>query len=289
MTTDELQQLVTVSGLSCRVKSDEVALHVCPFCGNEKWNMELSAVKGVYHCWACRTGGRLDAFLHQLTGQQFHIDVTKQDRKKQAKATPPDALDFQSLPVADVLSANTYLAKRGITADLAAMYGIRVCTQVGHLLEARIVIPAREFWTGELLGWMGRSYTGKRPKYKSTLGRQAIIGWRQHSRKVPIVMVEGALDGIAVHRAGFTAAVLGGSGVEDAEVFAARAIENSLIVMLDGDAGPQATRLYWRLKTVHTNVRLQYLEPGQDPAGLGPEIIRDLLSAQPLASDRHPD
>lgn len=277
MTTDELQVLVTTLGLQNRVKREEVVIATCVFCGNEKWNLELSAEKGVYHCWACRAGGRLDALLTQLTGKSYQLQVQARDKKK-AVAPPPGAVDFLTKPVAEIPSALHYLARRHVTMDVATAYGLRVCTQVGHLLEGRLVIPVRDFWTSEMLGWIGRTYTGGHPKYLSSIGRKVVFGWRQRSKEEPVVLVEGAFDGIAVHRAGYHAAVLGGTGGSGVVELVARLPEGALVViMLDGDAVTQATRLYWQAKQVHEKVEWVVLPVGTDPADLAPDQVREYV------------
>jgi len=265
-------------GLQSRVKRDEVILATCIFCGNEKWNLELSAEKGLYHCWACRAGGRLDGVLSQLTGKTYRLDVHKREKPKHT-APPPDAVDFSSTSIGDVGSALHYLMRRGITLDTAAIYGLRVCTQIGHVLQGRIVIPAYDFWTGATLGWIGRNYTNGRPKYISTIGRKVIFGWRQRSRTAPVVIVEGGFDGIAVHRAGFHAAVLGGTGGAGVQELCARlAPELSVVIMLDGDAVQQATQLYWQATQVREKVAVVPLLPGVDPGSLSPDQIQEYVS-----------
>jgi len=96
------------------------------------------------------------------------------------------------------------------------------------------------------------------------------------------VVVEGHLDGIAVRRAGFSAAVISGIGFGDLSDWAARLLpEQWAIVMLDGDAPEPANRLYWNIAAVRgeERVRLVTLDPAADPASLGPEAVRQLVQA----------
>ena len=42
----------------------------CPFCGDQKQNLELNGEKNVFHCWVCGTGGgliRFYALLHDVS------------------------------------------------------------------------------------------------------------------------------------------------------------------------------------------------------------------------------
>lgn len=276
MDQSELRRELIVAGISCRVKGDEVQIETCIFCGSPKWKLELSADRGVFHCWVCRSGGRLDAILSKITGGAYHLPVTLQG-KPQARPVQ-QVEEFRSLPIAEARAAALYLSRRGIQPDVAAWYGLRLCQQSGHRLDGRIVIPARDFWTGEILGWVGRAYCGGGPKYLSTMVRRVVTGWRVRSPTVPTVLVEGPFDGIAVHRAGFHAAVLGGTGAPDLEEFASRLSSNTMVVvMLDADAVSQATRLYWQIQQVHSAVQLIYLPSNTDPADLSPQTISHLV------------
>jgi DNA primase len=285
VTTDELRVVFVTSGLSCRVQRAEVTLEVCTFCGNERFNLGCSPEKGVYYCWACHAGGRLSDLLRKLTGQDIHIPVVRKEKTDKPKS-PAAAIEFKSLPITEVGSAAQYLARRGISPFVAAQYGMVVCIDDTHRLNGRIAVPLRDFWTGELQGWTGRSYTGKEPKYLSTLPRKIITGWRTRNTSTPAVVVEGPMDGIAAHRAGYQVAVLSGiadSGIVD---WAARLPEQTPVaIMLDDTALDEARRLYWQILPLRPGVlKVMELPEGQDPASLGVEGVRQALSAAGLTS-----
>ncbi len=278
--SEELQSVLRTSGIDSRIKGDEVAIEVCPGCGNEKWNVEMNAAKAVWHCWACKAGGRLSALLKTLTGQEYRITASAARGNKPTKAAPlTTPAEFQFLSITAVPSAKQYLDARGVTADVAATYGLQVCSEKGHMLEGRIVIPAREYWTSAVVGWIGRSYTGKRPKYMSTLPRKVITGWRVRDQAAPAVMVEGPMDGIAAHRAGFNAAVLSGMGGAGVLEWASRVSPRAPIaILLDAEAIEQARRLYWEVGQVRPgSVALVGLPAGEDPASIGPAAVRDAV------------
>jgi hypothetical protein len=286
VTPEDLRELLIVAGLPCRVRRSEVVVVTCYFCGNEKSNLELSAEKGVYKCWACNASGRLSVLLEQITGQVHHIPVQR-GPKRDAGPRPGAATPFQSKPVAEVPSAVRYLERRrGLSVQVATEYGLVVCMEPGHLLYSRLAIPARDFWTGVILGWIGRSYTGGHPKYLSTLERKVITGWRVRDAGQPTVLVEGHLDGIAVHRAGYHAAVLSGTGSSGVEEWAARVPPLSpVVVLLDGGAQTEATRLFWMVSKVRERVSLLPLIGDQDPAALGPAVLRELITQRLITTD----
>lgn len=287
MTSEELRQTLTASGYQCQISRTEVKLEVCYFCGNDRYNLECSASKGVYHCWVCKAGGRLSDLLEKLTGKQHNIPV-QIDGTKQRKELPTPAV-FKAMAVADVHTAQHYLGRRGISAAVAAQYGMVVCTEEGHPLEGRIAVPLKEYWSGAQVGWVGRSYTGKLPKYISTLPYKMITGWRTRDRDTLSVVVEGPFDGCAVHRAGYQAAVLSGVGGEGILDWASRVDPTGrIVILLDGDALAQAARIYWMIKPiVGDRVSIvSFPNTSDDPAQVGPEGIRALID-QTLRAQGH--
>ena len=274
MTPAELQQILTVAGLEARVHGQEVQVRVCTSCGNEKWNLELNAERGLLHCWACRTGGRLDQWLRRLTGQEHHIPVVR-DGPRAAPSQLPAAPPLKTAPIAEIYTASRYLERRGISAVVAAQYGMGVCVDEAHQLYGRIVIPAHDYWTNTIVGWIGRSYTGKFPKYLSTMPHRVITGWRGRGIPGPVVVVEGPLDGVAAHQAGFDVAVLSGIGSHEIVEWAARLDPAvPVAVMLDGDAVAASLRLYWQMVPLRSAgvVRVP-LAAGEDPSLVGPARI----------------
>lgn len=285
VTIEELLRLVESGGVSCRAKRDEVAIEVCCYCGNAKFNLELNPGRAVFYCWACRTGGPLGAVIRQLTGHAIDVradpNARRAERARRAQApAAAEALQFQATALRDSSVAVAYLTARRLTLAEAVAYGLVVCAQPDHRLYGRLAIPALDYWTQRQIGWVGRTMTNQRPKYLSTLQTQTVFGWRGQAG-APIVVVEGPFDGLAVHRAGCTAAVLGGVSTPDATAWAARLPSDAqLTVMLDGEAVDVATKLYWQLAQVAPGrVAFARLPVGEDPASIGPQGVITHLSA----------
>lgn len=282
MNSRELAQVITAAGWECREQRDEVKVRTCYFCANDKFNLELHADKGVYHCWACGRGGRLDAFLKALTGQEYHITVAERGapRAKAVKAVAPKD-GPQLAPLSSVPSAALYWERRGLSLAAATQYGAGVCVDTKHQLAGRIVLPLRDFWTADIVGYVGRSYTGRNPKYLTTLPVKMVTGWRVRDHRVPAVVVEGPFDGLAAHQAGFTVAVLGGTGTAGITDWAARLpAQTPVAVLLDGDAAAMAERLYWQLAPLRSSAPcvLVRLESEEDPSSIGQHGISEKVS-----------
>lgn len=281
MTTDELKDQLALAGIPARIRRDEVLLETCPVCGNAKWNVELNPSTGIWGCWAHGKGGRLDSLLSMLIGGSHHIPVHSRgglrDRRLGAAPPSPPPEEFAKRSASEVLSAATYLSRRGLGPEEVKAYGLTVCVEPKHRLEGRIVIPAYDYWTGRLVAYVGRSYTGQRPKYITTAQVRVITGYRVRQHGTPTVIVEGQFDGIATHRAGFNTAILSGITSEAVEEFAARVEpESRLVLMLDGEAREEARKLTARIGAVRP-VATVYLPDGVDPGSLHPLVVRAVI------------
>lgn len=279
MTQDELCALLRLHGMSIRTRSDEVLVEVCPHCGNSRWNLELNARLGIFNCWACPYSGTLSTLLHRLTGEKYDVPVNLET----SPGTPgirtlshPNTPENKS--VEDAPLALRWLRDRGISRQDVHTYNLRLCTERGHRLFGRIMYPQQEFFTNELFGYGGRSYIkGIRPKYLTTAETRT-IGGLKHRRHSPVVLVEGYFDGLAVHRVGYTAAILFGSGSREVEVLGRRLPPKlPLILALDGSAWEQANRWYWTLKPLHTETRIIRLPEMEDPGSMSSKDLENML------------
>lgn len=279
MRPEDLLRELKISGYSSRIAGEEVKVETCWFCANDRWNMELNGPRGVYHCWACGSSGRLDALLTRTLGGNYEIPIQLSGGNF-LPGLHPKAPEFQHRPAEEVESATTYLRTRGFAPHIIRTYGLLVCVEEGHSLFNRILFPIREFWTNLIVGYAGRTYTGRHPKYLYDIDHRVIAGHRHRRASTPTIIVEGPMDGIAVHRAGFQAAVLSGISAARIEEFAASfhsLTPEPLIILLDGDAKDAARRLLWTLKPIHPAIQLD-LPPGRDPADFSPRVLSEFLA-----------
>lgn len=285
MTNEELRAILVAAGVECRIKGHNILVHVCPYCGSDRWNLEICAPKGFASCWVCKMPkpGRADIAVELLTGSKLRIQTTSRERRSAPVQIGDRPQEFQTLPIAEVPSAADYLSRRGYDSEVAREFNLSVCVEEGHQLYGRIIIPIRDYWSGNVLGWTGRTYTGQWPKYLSMLPAIQVTGWRAPGKKTPAVVVEGHLDGIAVRRAGFSAAVLGGITISDLGEWAGRLLPDQwAVIMLDGDAASAASRLYWNIAAVRTTAMLALVKLGEeeDPASMGPAgVHRHVMAA----------
>lgn len=279
MTPDALEQRLKAYGISCRVRNNEVVVERCANCGNEKWNLEINVVTGVFHCWACGDGGRADVAVKKLTGIQIHIEVNK-DREWTPTIQRSPPVEFLGGSTLDNDGANQYLVERGLNTVDQRVYETKVAKENPQdaMWKSRAILPLNEYWTQKTVGYMGRSFIGAVPKYYAwwEKNKKQIVGYRRNSDLH--VIVEGLFDGIKVHKAGFNAVVLTGIMGPEIEEWAARVpTGHNVAVCLDGSASAEARKLYWRIWPIHPTTMLLKLPVDLDPGQLDPVVLETFI------------
>lgn len=171
------------------------------------------------------------------------------------------------------------LRREGVDLALAVKAGLAKEGQRGYydFYRGRLMIPTRAL-TGETIAFGGRLVGEGEPKYLNTTttpvytkGRYLFaLGTARRSaqREGEIIVVEGYLDCIALHQAGFTHAVasLGTSfTVEQAREL--RKATDRVVLCFDGDAAGQAAtaKSIATLLAEELDVRVVLLPGGDDP------------------------
>lgn len=283
MSPDELRNHLLLHGVRCKVRRTEVMIETCVYCGNTKYNLELNPGIGAFHCWTCGKGGRVDGFLKEVTGLTIHIPVTGRSTGAPGKTRVGVVLDaaFLGDPAVDVPHISSYLHTRHISGVDMAVYQIKAGR--GGIWENRAVMPLLEYWSRQVVGYVGRTVMpNERPKYFTEwyTPTKWITGHR--TRSEIHVVVEGPFDGIMVHRAGFNTAVLAGTAATKGvlEEWSARApFAHDVVVLLDGEAAAEGKKLYWRIRPIHEKVYVGVLPVGVDPAQLDPRVITQFVQA----------
>lgn len=279
MNVQDLADVIRVRGHQVRVKGTEVVFRTCLYCGNQRWNLEASGDKGVYHCWAGGCSGTVAGLLADIgasvpAGLEVRVDQARPGTRapKAVHGTVP--LDTQP-------SALAYLAQRGVDESTAQWLGIQVQTQGDY--TPRVVIPLQEFWFRYPIGYISRGYgPAGGPKYLvEAQCSDSLPGWGWTYQSDTVVLVEGVFDALAVRKAGYPVAMLLGTGrVKQAVRWASLAPpEARVLVMLDYDALNQALALANELRTVRWRVDVATVPEGMDPGALPPEQLKALVEA----------
>ena len=216
-------------------------------------------------------------------------------------------------------SLRTHLLREGFEGDQLAAAGIVRVGDDGQqrdLFRGRLIIPIRDA-DGRLAGFGGRALDDSQPKYLNSPQSEvfdkshilyALDRARDDIRKSGVVIVEGYMDAIAAHQAGFQNVVASmGTALTESQVAAISRLTGSVTMALDQDtAGQQATlrslESSWRIYQSRAagqsggttllqrrelpEIRIASMPPGQDPDDVirrSPEEWRRLVaSAKPL-------
>ena len=252
--------------------------------------------------------------LASAQGSQAREYLEKRGLEKKAV----DAFEIGLSP-SDGESLKNHLTREGHTPEQLAAAGVARAGDDGSihdLFRGRLMFPIRDS-RGQLAGFGGRSLDGSEPKYlNSPQGEvfdksRILYGLdraREEVRKDGAVIVEGYMDAIAAHQAGFNNVVASmGTALTEHQVDEIRRLTGNVTMALDQDsAGQQATMrsLESSLRIYHSRVagksqgttllqrqelpelRIIALPDGQDPDEVihrsPAEWSRLLESAKPL-------
>lgn len=248
----------------------------CPKCdgGGNKYNLEVHASKGVFHCWSCGYKGKiLRLFKDYASDRQWSVLRTLPIYREstgelkttttQGSATtarPRETLgSFRSLttPWNDSIhyyAAINYLKARGIDETVIKKWDIAYSEKGPN--KFRIIVPSRAA-TGELEYYVARGfYDYVKPKYRNPqVPKQAIIfGERFVDWRRPVVLVEGVFDALVALNA---IPILGTEITSHKKLLKKiRANRTPVHVCLDAEAWDKAKEAYKVLDDLGVDVKI---------------------------------
>jgi len=271
----------------------------CPFCNHSKKKFEVQIVSTVnsenhYHCWSCNESGKtLSTMFRKLNlPRNYFIElgsITKTNlysgvSKTTVKQSISLPIEFKPLwqlsNSVEYSHALKYVMKRGLTKSEIIKYGIGYC-ETGQYSKT-VIIPSYDA-TGKLNYFTARSYYDRDDgsRYinptisRDIVGFELLVNWN-----VPIVLVEGAFDAMAVRR---NAIPLFGKTISN--TLARRIIENKvreIYICLDRDALRQAVKQAEQFMRMGITVYFCDLHD-KDPSTIGfTEMYKLLDSVTPM-------
>ena len=173
------------------------------------------------------------------------------------------------------------LAKSGVEPAVAVAAGLIRPRERGEgyydFFRNRVMLPIFNL-TGEVMAFGGRALDDEQPKYLNTPSTAAYakgrhvyalnLARRAASAEGALIVVEGYLDAIALHQAGFGNAVASlGTAFTPEQARELRRVANNLYLCFDGDTAGQAAtaRSIDMLVDEGLAVRVVTLPPGADP------------------------
>ena len=277
--------------------NNNVAFH-CPFCHHNKKKMEVNIVTQYWHCWVCNAAGRkLTVLFRKLNVQREKIsklvgllDDVEYKPTKTTTDTPVLQLPegYRPLWVLQEMSpeyrnAVYYLKKRNITIHDILKYRIGYCRKGPY--KGKIIIPSYDA-NGSLNYFVARAYYEEdKFKHKNPPASKDIVGFELHVNwNMPIILVEGAFDAIAIRR---NAIPLFGKTISN--TLKKRIVEKGvkeIYICLDKDARKQALEAAEYFMANGITVYFVDLTE-KDPSELGFEkIISQIQSTEVLSSEK---
>jgi len=281
--------LNSVLGSGKHTSEDDIAYH-CPFCSHHKRKLEINIRSQHWHCWVCNTSGRklgilfrkLNVSRDKIAKLTTLLDDVQPRPSKTSTDTPIVSLpnEFKPLWVINQVSpefrnAVAYLKSRGITIYDILKYRIGYCED--GMYSGKIIIPSYDA-SGNLNYFVSRAYyANDRIKHKNPAISKDIVGFELHINwHMPIVLVEGAFDAIAVKR---NAIPLFGKTISNA--LKRRIIEKGvrdIYICLDDDAKKQSIEAAEYFIANGVNVYVVDIS-GKDPSELGFARITQLINS----------
>lgn len=298
--TKLIQILESVLGKGKVTNKGNVAHH-CPFCHSSRKKMEVQTLtnekgENPWHCWICNTSGKkISTLFKALNVSRDKVSELYKILNTQPKYSNKQIGDsYQStttldlpkeyIPLYKVTDSTEYKnaihylrSKRKITLSEIVKYNIGYCESGEY--GKKIIIPSYDEY-GKLNYFVGRAYYDaesfkhKNPDVsKNCVGFELFINWN-----MPIVLVEGAFDAIAVRR---NAIPLFGKTIS--EDLRKKIIENKVsqvYICLDKDAQKQA--LEHAKYFMNNGIQVYFVDLNEkDPAEIGFEKMIDLIKNTP--------
>jgi len=223
----------------------------CPFCHSTKKKLEIDIYSQHSHCWVCNKSGKKVTTLFKALNvdkQKFtelyrilQISPTKvnvQDTAEQVKLPNEFHPLYIKRPSVEYKNALFYLLKkRGISVHDIIKYNIGYCEEGEY--AKKIIIPSYDS-NGKLNYFVSRTYYDAESfRYKNPEVSKNIVGFENLlSWDLPLVLVEGAFDAIAIKRNAIP--LFGKTISEDLKMKIIKNNVKELYICLDKDAQKQA-------------------------------------------------
>lgn len=269
-----------------RQKGDDITLNVCPFCGNVKWNLQVSVSKCVYHCWVCDAGGSVTKLLRELgiTYDAGSIVVKlSQQKQQQGILAMPDNKKLLHNKSVIAKRAIDYLRSRDLSDQDIVDWDIRIGTgsdksYCGFDYFGWTILPL--YGLRGLEFWCGINHTFSK-KYRLPPEHKDRFVPKSRGSK-DIIIVEGIFDGTSAWKySGMDVMVLFGKFLGQYQFdMLVKANYQRVYVCLDSDAEKQSVELATKLSGAGTAASIVHLPAGHDPNSIGQGIVDCINSAE---------
>jgi len=267
--------------------NDNVAFN-CPFCNHHKKKLEVNISSQHWHCWVCNARGRkIFVLARKLNVDRKKISKlieltndTDQLPSKTSTNTPVVSLPEEFRPLwhfdkGSPVYRNAVFYLRNRNIDIYDILKYRIGYADKGLYSGKIIIPSFDA-NGNLNYFVSRAYyKDDLQKHRNPNISKDIIGFELHINwDMPLILVEGAFDAIAIKR---NAIPLFGKTISN--TLKKRIVERNvktIYICLDKDAKKQALETCDYFLSNGIDVYLVDL-PESDPSELGFEKIQKMI------------
>lgn len=263
----------------------------CPFCNHKKQKLAVKLSTERWHCWVCETKGRslYSLFIRVGVSKEKLLKLSKisdvyQSSRSAEVETQPSIVqlpeDFKPLYVVDSKNffwkkAVEYLtSQRGLEVSDFVKYNIGYCDEGPW--KGFIIFPNYDE-DGTLNYFTTRSFLPQASNFKNpVVARRDVVGFElQVNWQMPVVLVEGALDAIAVK---YNATPLYGKVINNGlKRKILQCGTPAVYLALDGDALKSSIRALQYFLGIGIDVYLVPIQDGQDPSKLGTQQMMKLI------------
>lgn len=287
MNTTIITNLEQILGSTSKPSGEE-RLFNCPFCGHHKKKLSINFGKraGMWKCWICnRRGKRLYYLLRAVGVSHSEIKKILEDFETVRDFIPPKE---DSIPIIlppeytpmwkgsqnsyEFKNAIAFLKRRGVTRDDIYRYRIGYCESGEY--SNRIIVPSYDV-NGHINFFVSRKYfkgdyAYQNPEFsKNIIGFENLINW-----DMPVVLVEGVFDAIAIRRNAIP--LLGKVPSDYLKMRLILEQPPMIYIVLDADAHTSAMKIETFLKYEGLSCKNVLLTNG-DPSDIGFDQIWDYI------------
>lgn len=218
----------------------------CPIHGGRDLNFSLNVKNGMWTCWSTCGAGHFTGLVRQVLGVGYvgALDwIAEHDYETPTLAAPAPIVHEtewwrQWYEEATDGLMPTWWFDRGYTWADRAYWGVR-----WNADRQQLIIPY--WWRAELRGTVARNFA-RGPKYQNSPRlprREMLFGFNQaRLGSGAIVLVEGPLDAMWLHKHGYPGAALLGLQLSEAQILLMRDCSEIVLAMDNDEAGQEAQR-----------------------------------------------
>jgi DNA primase len=281
-TKEQIQRVITGSGITIESEVDSDYIVFCPFHNNSRSPAgEIDKITGTFFCFSCQHVGDLVEFVMHTSGRTYFESV-RFIKSKETAYNLEDEITRKLIEKPEYVQYDQVLIKRLNTQALESpramrYYNGRLITEesvkkfgLGFSEKQDMVTIPVHSPDGMEVGFVGRSIEGKEFKNTPGLPKSKVL-FNLHRVKTAgkVYVVESSFDAIRLDQCGFPAVATLGANVSNIQTDLLKKYFNNIIVIADNDeaGGNMKDKIVERLGSRVNVIKIdkQYKDIGDMP------------------------